>query len=54
MHFKLFQNIFIFLKIIEDINLWGLLWQIIVENVPLFYDQFSEHFSIQVLIQDCA
>ena len=36
---------------IKDINPWGPLWQIIVENIPLFQDEFFELFSAQVLIQ---
>ena len=27
---------YLLLEIIKDINLWGLLWQTIVENIPLF------------------
>ena len=42
------------MKFIEDVNPWGLLWEIIVENIPLFHDQFFELFSAQVLTQTCA
>jgi len=35
---------FLKLKIIEDINLWGP-WQIIVENIPLFQDQLFKLLS---------
>ena len=40
------------MEIIKDINSWGPLCQIIVENIPFFQDQFFELFSAQVLIQD--
>lgn len=43
--------IFYLLKTIEDINLWGRLLQVIVENIPLFQVEFFELFSTQVLLQ---
>ena len=49
---KCFFKCFLKLKIIKDINPWGPLWQIIVENISLCYDQFFELFSAQVWIQE--
>ena len=49
---KCFFNFFFWVKIIEDMNPWGPLWKVIVENIPLFQDQFFELFSVQVMIQE--